>query len=368
MTKAGIQHHGVIEWNTDACETIRQNRTAGHSLVQHWPEPTEADVRGVDFSPFQGIDILSGGPPCQPFSAGGKHQAFLDTRDMFPQAIRAVRDIRPRAFMFENVRGLTRPSFANYFAYILLQLEYPNLIAKPSEQWSEHLSRLERHKTRGAKPEYRVIFRVLDAADFGVPQRRHRVVFVGIREDLKKEFSFPWPTHTQEALLFDQYVSGDYWERHKVAKKARPNPPPSLQKRILHLRDALRPTMGQPWQTVRDAICDLPDPEKYPNNKIQAHRFQPGARSYPGHTGSPLDEPSKALKAGDHGVPGGENMMRQLDGTVRYFTVRESARIQTFPDDYHFSGSWGEVMRQLGNAVPVDLGRAVASRLVEVLV
>jgi DNA (cytosine-5)-methyltransferase 1 len=74
-----------------------------------------------------------------------------------------------------------------------------------------------------------------------------------------------------------------------------------------------------------------------------------------------LDEPAKTLKAGDHGVPGGENMLAYSNGRVRYFTVRESARLQSFPDDYVFGGSWTESMRQLGNAVPVGLGQAVAS-------
>ena len=100
---------------------------------------------------------------------------------------------------------------------------------------------------------------------------------------------------------------------------------------------------------------------------VSNHRQQPGARSYPGHTGSPLDEPAKTLKAGVHGVPGGENMLRAPNGEVRYFTVRESARLQTFPDDYVFHGSWSETMRQLGNAVPVRLaemvGKDVARRL-----
>jgi DNA (cytosine-5)-methyltransferase 1 len=95
--------------------------------------------------------------------------------------------------------------------------------------------------------------------------------------------------------------------------------------------------------------------------------YIPGARSYPGHTGSPLDEPSKTLKAGDHGVPGGENMIAMPDGTVRYFTVREAALIQTFPDGYVFHGSWGEIMRQLGNAVPVKLARAVARQVANCL-
>ncbi|RYD32246.1 MAG: DNA (cytosine-5-)-methyltransferase, partial [Verrucomicrobiaceae bacterium] len=85
------------------------------------------------------------------------------------------------------------------------------------------------------------------------------------------------------------------------------------------------------------------------------------------HTGSPLDRPAKALKAGDHGVPGGENMILYPDGSVRYLSVRESARVQTFPDNYLFLGSWTEAMRQLGNAVPVKLaeivGKSVAGAL-----
>ncbi|MFP6698439.1 MAG: DNA cytosine methyltransferase, partial [Alphaproteobacteria bacterium] len=80
-----------------------------------------------------------------------------------------------------------------------------------------------------------------------------------------------------------------------------------------------------------------------------------------GHTGSPIDFPSKALKARDHGVPGGENMLVKINGEVQYFTVGEAARIQTFPDGYIFHGSWSKTMRQLGNAVPVRLAHVIAS-------
>ena len=117
-------------------------------------------------------------------------------------------------------------------------------------------------------------------------------------------------------------------------------------------------------------MVGLPDPETSPREArgFLNHRFQPGARSYAGHTGSPLDEPGKTLKAGVHGVPGGENMLARADGSVRYFSVRESARLQTFPDDFIFHGAWSETMRQLGNAVPVQLGRVVGSHVARHLV
>ena len=113
---------------------------------------------------------------------------------------------------------------------------------------------------------------------------------------------------------------------------------------------------------MRDAIGDLPDPQLGASG-YSDHKFQPGARSYAGHTGSPLDEAAKTLKAGVHGVPGGENMLRRPDGSVRYFSIRESARLQTFPDDYRLHGSWTEAMRQLGNAVPVMLAEAIGKDL-----
>jgi DNA (cytosine-5)-methyltransferase 1 len=104
----------------------------------------------------------------------------------------------------------------------------------------------------------------------------------------------------------------------------------------------------------------LPEPVLKGSSTFPNHIRQDGAKQYPGHTGSALDAPSKALKAGGHGVPGGENMILKVDGTVRYYTVRDAARIQTFPDQYVLHGAWGEAMRQLGNAVPVLLAQKVA--------
>ena len=361
LHRAGFHPLSVVEWDHDCCETLRENQ------VRYWPL-TEGDVRRVDFKGFEDrVDLISGGPPCQPFSLGGKHGAHDDARDMFPQAIRAVREVRPRAFIFENVKGLTRTAFRNYFEYIKLQLEHPEVVARADEDWTEHLARLERHHIQGARRglHYRVIAQVLNAANYGVPQKRERVVFVGFRDDLDLEWSFPVATHSSAALLWEQFGGGSYWERHRVALADRPDDPAAGARAAK--MDRKPATVA--WKTVRDAIRDLPDPQRRPEaaRAIANHRFQPGARSYTGHTGSPLDEPAKALKAGVHGVPGGENMLSSPGGEVRYFTVRESARLQTFPDDYIFHGSWSETMRQVGNAVPVKLaeviGKDVARKL-----
>jgi DNA (cytosine-5)-methyltransferase 1 len=287
---------------------------------------------------------------------------------MFPEVVRATRELQPRAVLVENVKGLLRQSFAQYFEYILLQLSYPEIISKPDEDWVDHLARLEQHHTAGMASglAYRVVFRLLNAADFGVPQRRERVFIVGFRSDLGVDWSFPDGMHTHDALLQDQWVTGAYWERHRIPVQDRPDAPARLNDRIVRLRSRLLPLDTQPWATVRDAIADLPDPEiAKSDSTILNHRFNPGARTYHGHTGSPLDEPAKTLKAGDHGVPGGENIVVMPDGRVRYFTVRESARLQTFPDAYAFRGSWSESMRQLGNAVPVSLARIVAGSIAE---
>ena len=364
---AGFRPAGVIERDEDCCSTIRANASRGTKVMRGW-HLVQADVREVNFAAFEGaLELVSGGPPCQPFSLGGKHRAYEDSRDMFPQAVRAVRDIRPSAFIFENVKGLTRDRFHNYFEYIRLQLEHPEIVAHVDEDWNDHLARLERFHTSTTREglHYRVVTRLLNAADFGIPQKRERVFFVGFREDLGIEWNFPKPTHSREALLWDQSSHGSYWDRHSISKSQR-----FYDSRDAGIRgECLFAPKELPWRTVRDVIANLPAPETGKNGTsiISGHRFQPGARAYPGHTGSPLDEPAKALKAGVHGVPGGENMIAHRNGVVRYFTMREAARLQTFPDDFVFTGSWSETMRQLGNAVPVDLAKVVGKSVLSQL-
>lgn len=361
--RAGFKHIAVLDWNRNACHTLRRNKSAGVAHVRDW-HIIESDVRQHDFTQYKGkVEIVSGGPPCQPFSIGGKHLGHEDERNMYPEVVRAIKEIQPKAIIFENVRGLLRTGFANYFSYIIHQLRFPDISRREGEEWFEHLSRLEKIYTSGRHSglHYNVVWECRNSADFGVPQKRERVFLVGVRSDLGIEFSFPQGEHTQDALLYDQWVTGEYWDRHHIAKPERPI---QALRHIEQLTHKHRDELGQPWRTVRDAFVGMPSIDiGQTSSKIPNHFLNPGARSYAGHSGSVWDQPAKTLKAGDHGVPGGENTIRLEDDSVRYFSVRECARLQTFPDDWVFEGSWTEAMRQLGNAVPVDLAKAVASEL-----
>jgi len=364
LHQAGFFPEALLEWNKDSCDTIKANINNGYCGIIDW-NVVQTDVRLVNYSDL-GLDIqfVTGGPPCQPFSLGGKHKAHSDTRDMFPEAVRAVRELRPKGFIFENVKGLLRKSFSSYFNYILLQLSHPDVTAHDGMDWLEHLRLLEEyHTSRGIKGlEYTVVFRLLNAADYGVPQQRHRVVIVGFRNDINANWSFPNPTHSKEALMYSKYGDNSYWEEHRISKKNRPVC-------ILSKNQLFQVTenhiYGKRWQTVRDAIYGLPDPRNISSGKFINHEFKNGAKIYAGHSGSVLDEPSKTIKAGAHGTPGGENMVILDDGSIRYYTIRESARIQTFPDEYVFQSSWTECMRQIGNAVPVKLADIIGKSVIK---
>ena len=359
VEKAGFQHVGVIERDPLACATLRENT--------RWPI-IQSDIRQFDYATVkQSVDILCGGPPCQPFSLGGKGQSSLDPRDMFPEAIRAVRAVQPKVFLLENVKGLMRAKIRPYLEYVRLQLRHPEVEIRGGESLRSHLARLERHETSGSRSglNYNIIVQCLDAADFGVPQRRERVFIAGFRDDIEVEWSFPLPSHSHDALLWAQWRSGSYWKHNKVNSRSIPQ-----HSRGQARAHSLRVTpMTLPWLTVRDALSDLPDPQLHPRLALthNQHTYISGARAYVGHTGSSLDLPAKTLKAGVHGVPGGENMQIRPDGSVRYFTVRECARLQAFPDYYSFDCSWGQAMRQLGNAVPTTLAYILANSIAKTL-
>lgn len=356
VEKAGFNHIAVFEKDVAACETLEANRTKWFkSLTEE--NIIMDDVRNIDFRRYKNIDLLVGGPPCQPFSLGGKHKGAYDKRDMFPEMIRALREIKPKILLVENVKGFNRASFSNYRNYILSQIENPFLLQKENETIEEHYARLLQDDT---PPHYKIKTKLLNAANYGVPQKRERFFIVAIRADLDISWEFPQETHSLASLEWTKYIDESYWKKHGVDNPLAPSK--AIQKRIAKLVFPFE----APWVTVRDALIGLSNPEVNEIPELN-HHFVAGARVYPGHTGSPLDLPSKTIKAGDHGVPGGENMLIKDTGEPRYFSVREAARIQTFPDDYIFPHVWGKSLKQIGNAVPVKLAEEIASSLKIVL-
>ena len=360
LESAGFHHSAFVEFNTHACESLKVNFDSSKVYC--------GDIREYDLDQLSSIDVVAGGPPCQPFSLGGKGKAHDDDRDMFPYAIRAIERLSPKAFVFENVKGLLRESFTEYFEYILLRLTYPTFQTAGANDWRQHLKMLKKiDAMEFAGIKYKVQYRLLNAADYGVPQTRERVVIVGIRSDLNTEWKFPCATHSEDRLLWDQHVTGEYWQRHGITS----NPESlELEQQVARVQ-RLKAKYGMfepdtlPWHTVRDALGNIPHPES--DHGIPDHIFKGGARSYPGHTGSYIDWPAKTVKAGGHGVPGGENMIRYEDGSIRYLTVYEAKLIQTFPVDFRLAGAWGEAMRQIGNAVPVKLATVLGEYLAKTL-
>jgi site-specific DNA-cytosine methylase len=368
MHEAGFRHVLAVEWDKRACATLVQNRAEpfspenpeAESISAPWPL-IHGDVRELDFSRWLGtVDVVAGGVPCQPWSLGGAHKGYDDPRNMWPELFECVRETRPRAVIAENVKGLLRPSFKPYYDYILRELAAPFERRVEGEDWRDHDRRLEKAINRPSADlteRYSVKYLLVNAADYGVPQVRWRVFVVAFRKDLGlDEWTFPKATHSEASLLNSQ-AKGDYWSRHNLVARNEANAElfPVPDKR-------------EPWRTLRDAIGDLPSPIEGKEHPSWLHHYGwPGAREYPGHTPNELDRPAKTVKAGVHGVPGGETVVRLDDGSIRYMTVREVARVMTFPDDWRLAGPRGEQMRQLGNAVPVRLGRAIADSVAAAL-
>jgi site-specific DNA-cytosine methylase len=372
MHEAGFRHMAAVEIEKRACATLRVNKAAPYDsgaakpekLGDAWPL-IEGDVHDLDFTRWEGeIDVVAGGVPCQPWSLGGAHKGYHDSRNLWPELFRCVRETRPRAIIAENVKGLLRPSFRAYYDYILRELCAPFEERVQGEDWRDHHRRLGEALEDRTDPEHRydVVGRVLvNAADYGVPQVRYRVFTVAFRQDLGlADWRMPSPTHSEAALWLDQ-ASGGYWKRH------------GIRPRLEIIPDSLPEPDGKlPWRTIRDAIADLPEPREPLEAKLEQpgwlhHYGWPGAREYAGHTPNDLDRPAKTIKAGVHGVPGGETVLRRDDGSIRYMTVREVARVMTFPDTWRLEGPRGEQMRQLGNAVPVLLGKVMAEAVAEAL-
>lgn len=384
---AGFEHLAVNEIDGRSLETLSAN-ISGSPLGDHdqaWPL-FPGDVREQPWSSFKDqIALCAGGAPCQPFSLGGVHRGEVDHRNLWPAFIEVVRQTGPRAVLGENVRGLTRPAFLPYLNYICDWLSLPHLSPAEGESWSHHHARLKRElKTAGWADDerYHVDRRIVCAADYGVPQLRYRLFIVAVRADQSsnwkhdapfgERWSWPAATHSKDALLADQ-LFGSYWKSHGL----RPREIKIPRSRRRTVEAASNQDQVQPWRTLRDALkgrldsgdfIPLPSPRNGIESSAASHHVGiPGARLYKGHSGNSLDWPAKTIKAGVHGVPGGEHVICLDSGRQRYMTVRECARVQTFPDWWVFKGPRSEASRQIGNAVPVRLaqimGEAVAGTL-----
>jgi len=315
MEKAGFDSVLLNEIDKYACSTLRHNRP-------HW-NVVEGNIANIDFREYENaVDILSGGFPCQAFSYAGKKLGFEDTRGtLFFEFARAVKESNPKVILAENVRGLLKHDNGNTLATI---------------------------KTIIDELGYKLVEpRVLKAVFYQVPQKRERLLLVGIRKDIADYVVFRWP---------------------------------SPYKRIMTLEDALKKGALYP--------IDVPisEGQKYPKRKAEVLSYVPQGgywRDLPdelqreymkksyflggGKTGMARrlswDEPSLTLTC----APAQKQTERCHPTETRPLTVREYARIQTFPDDWEFYGSLSAQYKQIGNAVPVNLAYAVARSLVRLL-
>ncbi len=189
LAMAGFVHEVLVEYEQDYCDILKRNRPEWNVVC--------ADVRKFSGIEYRGkIDLLAGGVPCPPFSVAGKQLGQEDDRDLFPEAIRLLREIQPKALMLENVRGFLDPVFKEYREHILNEIRFSG---------------------------YNVHIKLLQACDYGVPQLRPRVVIVGIRNDITDTFLFPieQPQLTKSVgeTLFD-LMKANGWQNASIWAKA----------------------------------------------------------------------------------------------------------------------------------------------------
>ncbi len=312
MEKAGFHHLFLNEFDHNACETLRKNRPLWNVI--------EADIHEVDFTPYHGkIDFLSGGFPCQAFSYAGKRLGFEETRGtLFFELARAVKEIRPKVFLGENVRGLFEHDNGRTLQTI------KNVIAELGYTLIEP--------------------RVLRALQYDVPQKRERLILIAIRNDIAPHVNFKWPeVSTSLRTLRDAFYSGELYDTD-VPWSAGQQYPESKQKVM-----ALVPEGGD-WRDLPEDIA-----REYMKGSYHLGGGKTGmARRLA------LDEPSLTLTC----APAQKQTERCHPLETRPLTIREYARIQTFPDDWDFCGNLSAQYKQIGNAVPVNLAWAIGRSLI----
>lgn len=312
MEKAGFHHVFLNEFDHHACETLRRNRPNWNVI--------EGDIHDVDFKPFRDkIDFLSGGFPCQAFSYAGKRLGFEETRGtLFFELARAVKEIRPKVFLGENVRGLFEHDKGRTLQTI------KNVIAELGYTLIEP--------------------RVLRAIQYDVPQKRERLILIAIRNDIAPLVNFKWPDVSLDVrTLRDAFYAGSLYPCDVPASQGQVYP--ESKRKVMELVPE-----GGDW---RDLPADV------------ARDYMKGSYNLGGgKTGMArrlcMDEPSLTLTC----APAQKQTERCHPIETRPLTVREYARIQTFPDNWNFCGSLSAQYKQIGNAVPVNLSWAIGRSLI----
>jgi DNA (cytosine-5)-methyltransferase 1 len=237
LENAGFSHAAAVEIDPDACETLRLNR-------QHVWKVIEGDVHQFDGRPYHGVDLLAGGVPCPPFSVAGKQLGADDERDLFPEALRLVRECEPAAVMLENVPGLSQARFANYREQVLRQLDDLG---------------------------YQADWQVLNACEFGVPQLRPRFILVAMRPDAYPHFEWPNAIGTPPTVgeaLHGMMAEGGWTGADEWAKKANGVGPTLVGGSRKHGGPDLGPTRArEAWKKLwvdGRGLADAPPPADAP--------------------------------------------------------------------------------------------------------
>jgi DNA (cytosine-5)-methyltransferase 1 len=286
LEQAGFEHVGLLEIDPHACQTLRTNRS-------HW-NVIESDLRLYNASSWKGVELLSGGVPCPPFSVAGKRLGNLDERDLFPDAIRLVEECRPRGVMFENVRGLLDPIFEVY-----------------REKITEDLRKLG----------YVVDWKLFNAKDFGVPQSRPRAVLVALKKSEAEHFVWPSPAaeppRTVGETLYDLMASRGWRGANEWREKA----------------NSIAPTLVG------------------------------GSKKHGGPDLGPTRAKKAWLALGVDGMGIADQAPDEHFIGMPRLTVGMAARIQGFPDDWTFSGKKTVAYRQVGNAFPPPVAKAIGQAI-----
>ena len=315
MEMAGFQHVLLNEFDHEACETLRVNRP-GWNVV-------EEDIHTVDFTGLKGkVDFLSGGFPCQAFSYAGKRRGFEETRGtLFFELARAVKEIQPKVFLCENVKGLREHDNGRTLETITNVIEELGYSLIPP--------------------------RVLKAVMFKVPQKRERLFLVAVRKDLADKVSFDWPAPYRRVMtLRDAFFAGDLYPVDVPESEGQQYP--EKKKNVMDLVP-----MGGDWRDL---------PEEVAKEYMKGSYNLGGGKTGMARRLS-LDEPSLTLTC----APAQKQTERCHPTQTRPLTVREYARIQSFPDDWNFSGNMSSKYKQIGNAVPVNLAYAMGRAVIRLM-